>query len=145
MVSHWILTDSKSQGLFSVFWPISIMQLFGWCPFVLLFSRPLVLVSILWWLYQEHHSYNRYFHVIQFFHFLSKVQVLILFLLSFNFVLWSAGTTKSTILQTLLFLFIFIMYYLLIRVFHINVSWWSFTGVWVTASLLKSPGLFSVF
>ena len=24
-------------------------------------------------------------------------------------------------------------------------NWWSFTGVWVTASLLKSPGLFSVF
>ena len=33
----------------------------------------------------------------------------------------------------------------LIRVFHISVSWWSFTGVWVTASLLKSPGLFSEF
>ena len=30
-------------------------------------------------------------------------------------------------------------------VFHINFSWCSFTGVWVTASLLKSPGLFSVF
>ena len=36
-------------------------------------------------------------------------------------------------------------YYLLIRVFHISVSWWSFTRVWVRASLLKSPGLFSVF
>ena len=36
-------------------------------------------------------------------------------------------------------------YYLLIRVSHIRVSWWFFTGVWVTASLLKSPGLFSVF
>ena len=32
-----------------------------------------------------------------------------------------------------------------IGVFHISVSWWSFTGVWVTARLLKSPGLFSVF
>ena len=26
-------------------------------------------------------------------------------------------------------------YYLLIIVFHISVSWWSFTGIWVTASL----------
>ena len=26
---------------------------------------------------------------------------------------------------------------LLIRVFHINVSWWSFTGVWVTARTLQ--------
>ena len=36
-------------------------------------------------------------------------------------------------------------YYLLIWVFHISLSWWSFTGVWRTASLLKSLGLFSVF
>ena len=36
-------------------------------------------------------------------------------------------------------------YYLLIKVFHISFSWWSFAGVWMTASLLKSPGLFSVF
>ena len=31
------------------------------------------------------------------------------------------------------------------RVFPISISRWSFTGVWVTASLLKSPGLFPVF
>ena len=31
------------------------------------------------------------------------------------------------------------------RVFRISVSWWFFTGVWVTPSLLNSPGLFSVF
>ena len=36
-------------------------------------------------------------------------------------------------------------YYLLIRIFHISVSWWSFTCDWLTANLLKSPGLFSVF
>ena len=32
-----------------------------------------------------------------------------------------------------------------VRVFHISFSWWFFTGVWVTARLLKSPGLFSLF
>ena len=32
-----------------------------------------------------------------------------------------------------------------LRVFLISVRWGSFTGVWVTANLLKSPGLFSVF
>ena len=32
-----------------------------------------------------------------------------------------------------------------IRVPHTTNSYWSFTGVWVTASLLTSPGLFSVF
>ena len=31
------------------------------------------------------------------------------------------------------------------RVFHNNVSWCFLTGVWVTASFLKSSGLFSVF
>ena len=31
------------------------------------------------------------------------------------------------------------------RVFHISVSWWSFNWVWVTARVLMSPGLFSVF
>ena len=31
------------------------------------------------------------------------------------------------------------------RVFHTSVSWWFLTGVWVTASLLKSPGLVSGF
>ena len=31
-----------------------------------------------------------------------------------------------------------------IRVFHINVSWWSFTGVWVTASHLKCSGFNNV-
>ena len=36
-------------------------------------------------------------------------------------------------------------YYSHIRVFHISVSRWFFTGVWVTANLLKSPGLVSVF
>ena len=41
--------------------------------------------------------------------------------------------------------FMFNSYHLLIRVFHISDIWWSFTGVWVTVSLLKFPGLFSVF
>ena len=36
------------------------------------------------------------------------------------------------------------MYYIS-WVFYTSVSWWSFTGVWMTASLFKSPGLFSVF
>ena len=36
-------------------------------------------------------------------------------------------------------------YYYYFRVFHISVSWCSFTGDWVTPSLIKSPGLFSVF
>ena len=35
--------------------------------------------------------------------------------------------------------------FLSFRVFHISDNWWLFKGVWVTASLLKSPGLSSIF
>ena len=42
-----------------------------------------------------------------FFQFLSKVKVLILFSLSFSFILWSAGTARSTILQILFFYWLF--------------------------------------
>ena len=31
------------------------------------------------------------------------------------------------------------------RFFHVSVSWWFYPGVWVIASLLKSPGLVSGF
>ena len=109
---------------------------------------------------------------------------------SFSFILWSAGTAKSTILQVLFFFFLLIIiksgllaeirwsvcmpkshrtlcvsfsrtgaglciYHLFVwsliiiiiplRVFLTSVSWWFLTGVWVTASIFKSPGLFSVF
>ena len=51
----WMIVSLlQSPGLFSVFWPISIMQLFGLSPLKLLFLNPSVLVSILLWLYQEH-------------------------------------------------------------------------------------------
>ena len=36
-------------------------------------------------------------------------------------------------------------YFTPLRVFHFSVSWLSFTEVWVIASFLMSPGLFSVF
>ena len=76
--------------------------------------------------------------------------------LSFNFILWSAGT-KSSIRQVLFsFLLIItrpscqteIIIIIILSLelsFHISVSRWFFTGVLVTASLLKSPGLFLVF
>ena len=36
-------------------------------------------------------------------------------------------------------------YHYYLKDFHTGVSWWSFTGVSITVSFLKSPGLFSVF
>ena len=47
---------------------------------------------------------------------------------------FNAGKSSSTLLLLLL-----------LRIFHTSVSWKSSTAVWVTVSLFKSPGLFSVF
>ena len=51
--------------------------------------------------------------------------------------------TRGTAQVIIIIIIIIIIYSF--RVFHISVSWWFFTGVWVTASLLKSPGLVSGF
>ena len=52
-------------------------------------------------------------------------------------------TQKKEEIQFLFYLFMIIITYTL-RVFHISGSRWFFTRVWETASLLKSPGLYSV-
>ena len=76
-----------------------------------------------------------------FFSSLARSRYLPFFSPSFNFILWSARTAKSTIPQIL---FIIIIIYSF-RIFHISISRCFFTGFWVTTSLLKSTGLFSVF
>ena len=43
-----------------------------------------------------------------------------------------------------IYLNLYYYYYYYYYYFHTSVSWWSFTGVWVTASLLRSPGFFWV-
>ena len=45
----------------------------------------------------------------------------------------------------LLLLAVVVVIVVLLLLLLVSVSWWYFTGVWVTASLLRSPGLFSVF
>ena len=37
-----------------------------------------------------------------------------------------------------------IKYIYSLKVFHISVNWWSFTEAWMTVSLHKSTGLFSL-
>ena len=51
---HVYENATKSPGLVSGFWSISISMYFGWSPLVLLFPSPPVLVPIFSWLYQEH-------------------------------------------------------------------------------------------
>ena len=48
----------------------------------------------------------------------------------------------ANLLHSLIFVIIIIIIHF--RVFHTSVSWWFSIGVWVTASLLKSPGLWSI-
>ena len=84
---------------------------------------------------------------------LARFRYLSFFSLSFNFTLWLAGTAKSTIRRVLVFFCFFLLLFGLVVwsrlddsfVFHTSISWWFFTGVWVTASPLKSLGLLSVF
>ena len=80
------------------------------------------------------------FHIV--FNSLARSKYLSFFSFSFRFILWSAGTAKSTILQILFF---FVGLLLLFYFLGVCVIWGSFTGVWATANLLKCPGFFSVF
>ena len=77
--------------------------------------------------------------------FLARSSYLSLFSLSLIFSLWSVGTAKSIIRQVLFNYYYYYYYFTPSEFFYTSVSWWSFTGVRVTANLLRSPGLFSVF
>ena len=55
---------------------------------------------------------------------------------------WIAFLTQSCLV---LYYYYYYHYFTLLRVFHTSVSWCFLTVVWVTASILKFPGLFSLF
>ena len=63
----------------------------------------------------------------------SRIRLRILAVLS-NAVIWIVSSRPPTY-----------YYYYTLSGFHTSDSWWSFTGVWLTASLLKFTGLFLVF
>ena len=160
MVFHWRLSDSKSpqvsRTLLSILvvcnnvWMVSTRPLTSKSsrvfnnPLVTAPKAPITIGTIVTFMF---HS---------FFNSQARSSYLSLFSHSFSFILWSAGTAKSTILQIFFFFFFFFFFLLIIirsgllaetllRVFHTSVSWWSFSGVWITASFLRFPGLFSVF
>ena len=146
MVYHWGLSDSNSPQVSrtllsihavlnnTVIWIVSTCQTTSRSSIP--FNNPFVTVTIATISIGTIVTFM--FH--RFFNSLAKAKYLPFCSHSFSFILWSAGAAKSTILQNWLLLL-----WLLIRDFHITVTWWSFIGDWVTASLLKSPGLFSVF
>ena len=113
MVSHWSLSDSKSHQVSRTC--LRILAVLGnavvWIVSTRLptskssrpFNNPLVIVpnaqitigTIVTFMF---HS---------FFNSLARLRYLSFFSLSFRFILWSAGTAKSTILQVLFFFFFF--------------------------------------
>ena len=154
-VSWWFFTGVwvtasflKSAELFSIFWPMSLLVLLLIFCFSSPYTIPLVTVPS---------ASNTI-----------GITVTFRFLRFFNLTLWSAEMAKSTILQVLFILliiirsgrlagirwfvcipkslrrlcFIIFKYFTHLSVFHIRISWLVSTGVWETASLLKSPGLF---
>ena len=210
MVFHWNLSDSKSPQVFRTL--LSILAVLSNAVIWMVSTRPPTfkssspfsnpLVSVPNAQITIGIIVTCMFH--SFFNSLPRSRYLSFFSHSSSFILWSAGTAKSTILQVLFFLLIIIksrllaeirwsmctskshrslyvsfsrtgaglciyhlfvwsnlnflhnslwitlpnklllllLLLLFIRVFPISVSWWSFTRDWVTANLLKSPGLF---
>ena len=163
MVFHWSLSNINTLQLFRTLLSIqadlnhAVVWIVSTCPLISksssVFTNPFGGCTKC----TNYDWYHRHFHVPSFFFSsLARSRYLSFFSLSFIFILGSAGTAKSTILQVVFFFSfcwpttssgrlaeIIIIYSF--RVFHITISWWFFTWVWVTASLLKSPGLFSVF
>ena len=114
MVFHWSLSDSKSPQVSrtrlrilavlsnAVVWIVSTRpptskssRLFD-NPLVIVPNAPITISTIVSFMF---HS---------FFNSLARSRYLSLFSLSFRFILWSAGTAKSTILQILFFFFFFV-------------------------------------
>ena len=74
-----------------------------------------------------------------------KATITIGIILTFMFHSFFQFPNKVEVLILLFTFFQFIIIIYSFRILHISASWWFLTGVWVTASLLKSPGLVSVF
>ena len=135
MVFHWSLSDSKSSQVSrtrlsilavlsnAVVWIVSTRPLTSKSsrpfnnPLVTVPNAPITIGTIVTFMF---HS---------FFNSLARSRFLSFFSLSFRFILWSAGTAKSTILQIL---------------FLLIVNWWFFTAMRYTVSPRKSPWHFSL-
>ena len=181
MVFHWSVIDSKSSQVSRTLLTILVVHnnVVVWMvstrpptfkssspfnnPLVTVPNAPITIGIIVTFMF---HS---------FFNSLARSRYLSFFSDSFSFILWSAGTAKSTILQILFFFFFFFLliiirsgllaeirwsvcmskshrslyyyhYYFTLYEFFIPVlAGGFFTGVCVTASFHMSPGLFSVF
>ena len=117
MVSHWSLSDSKCPQVSrtrlgipavlsnAVVWIVSTRSPTSKSsrpfnnPLVIVPKAPITIGTIVTFMF---HS---------FFNSLARSRYLSFFSLSFRFILWSAGTAKSTILQIFCFFFVVVDYY----------------------------------
>ena len=117
MVFHWSLSDSKSPRISrtrhrilavlsnAVIWIVSTRLPTSKSsrpfnnPLVIVPNAPITIGTIVTFMF---HS---------FFNFLARSRYLSFFSHSFRFILWSAGTVKSTILQILFFFFFFFFFF----------------------------------
>ena len=136
---HWSLSDSKSLQVSNTFLSIqadlnNLVGLHRFSRFSGIVPSATITMGI---------TVTFMFHFFSFFLILSQGLDIYLSFHLLLILLCGMPGRQSPIFIRFSFLFIIIIYSF--RVFHISVSWWFFTGVWVTASLLKSPGLLSVF
>ena len=101
----WVTSSRlKSLGLFSVFWQLLIMLLFGWSPLVLEpLWRPVPLICSLCQKHQSQLVQTSPSSFIFFLQFPCKDEVLILLFTFFRFYSGISRTAKSTILKVLFF------------------------------------------
>ena len=99
----------------------AIVWMVSTCPFISTFSSPFINTSVTIWKAPITIGITVTFMCHSFFNSQARSRYLSFFSHSFSFIIYS------------------------FRVFHLSVSWWFFSGVWVTASLLKFPGLVSGF
>ena len=133
----------KSLGFLLEFWLIVKMQPFVWSPLVRLFPSPPVPLSILCWLYRAHQLQlvSPSLSCSKVINFLTRSRYLSFFSSSFRYILWSAGTAKSTIRQVLFFLLTITTFGHLAEIrrsvlllflfhswrdFHTSFNWWLF-------------------
>ena len=132
--------------IFFVFWYIclsSSLTYFKNCP------QYLTRGTVLWWDFFCKPSSRKVFLLFwgTFFYFFVHLRFICIQLQYYLVILFLCSSSifivRSIIIIILIIIFIIISYSF--RVFHISINWWFCTGVWVTASLLKSPGLVSGF
>ena len=158
MAFHWSLSDSKSPQVSrtrlrilavlsnAVVWIVSTRPPTSKYsrpfnnPLVIMPNAPITVGTIVTFMF---HS---------FFNSLARSRYLYFFSLSFRFI-WFVPRQQSlqfcrfSFFCWLLWGLVFwpgLLSLLFLRVIHVSIRWWSLTEVWATASLPKSPGLFSV-